>query len=61
MGLHALPRVPIFNICQNSKHVRLNAAAFSIFQGKYKIKGDMRDEGNNRRIACLEAELQITG
>ena len=31
----------------------------SFFQGKYKIKADLRDKGNNRRISCLEAEVEI--
>ncbi|KAJ7365939.1 GM2 ganglioside activator [Desmophyllum pertusum] len=28
--------------------------------GYYKITGDLREKGSNRRIACLEAELKIT-
>lgn len=30
-----------------------------IKNGKYKIKADLRDKGNNRRISCLEAEVEI--
>ena len=51
------------DICHKSRHVRLNAAAFfSIFQGRYWIKADMRDQqGNKRRIACLETEVETRG
>ena len=31
-----------------------------IFQGKYKIRGDLRDKANNKRISCVEAKVEIT-
>ena len=31
-----------------------------IFQGKYKIRGDLRDKGNNKSISCVEVKVEIT-
>ncbi|KAL9986891.1 hypothetical protein ACROYT_G001100 [Oculina patagonica] len=27
--------------------------------GKYKIRGDVRDRGSNKRVSCLEVEVEI--
>jgi len=41
---HKLPNVSIPSFIKN---------------GKYKIKADLRDKGNNRRVSCLEAEVEL--
>ena len=45
----------LWNVMQTS----LLLSLFVLFQGRYKITADLKNKAKNRRVACVEAEVEI--